>query len=112
MNSSTKNNSSNSFSNFYNNLLESAENNLNWEIKDVQFWICRILEFPEYSQLFKLFGVDGEILMMLTESDLKKIGIEKIGHRKKIISSIYKLKGKEFSCLEIQQKEKIKKNII
>ncbi|MDP6730745.1 MAG: SAM domain-containing protein, partial [SAR324 cluster bacterium] len=46
------------------------------------------LELGEYLYAFEENAIDAEALPELTDGDLKDLGIEKLGHRKKILKAI------------------------
>ena len=49
-------------------------------------WICDTLQLPKYYDLFISEGFDEiSLFLELSESDLKELGILKMGHRKKIL---------------------------
>jgi len=58
-----------------------------WKTEDVLKWIEEI-GYKEYSDLFKKNDIDGIELLKLSENDLKEMGIESIGHRRKIFEKI------------------------
>eukprot|EP01080_Neovahlkampfia_damariscottae_P001742 gene1742-511_t len=58
-----------------------------WKTEDVLKWIEEI-GYKEYSELFKKNDIDGIELLKLSENDLKEMGIDSIGHRRKIFEKI------------------------
>lgn len=54
---------------------------------DVGEWL-RGLGLEAYEQVFKDNGVDLEVLPQLTVDDLKEIGVQAVGHRRKILDTI------------------------
>eukprot|EP01120_Amphizonella_sp_Union-15-10_P008568 TRINITY_DN30_c0_g1_i2.p1 TRINITY_DN30_c0_g1~~TRINITY_DN30_c0_g1_i2.p1 ORF type:complete len:344 (-),score=58.48 TRINITY_DN30_c0_g1_i2:49-1011(-) len=55
---------------------------------DVCSWLSSTVGLPQYTKVFKDNDVDGSVLLSLTDSDLKDLGITSLGHRKKIMESI------------------------
>ena len=59
-------------------------------------WIVNTLKYPEYYELFVENGVDTlNVAKLVTKSELKAIGINKIGHQLKIMEGIQALKQNE-----------------
>merc|ERR1719295_1920265 len=59
-------------------------------------WVVDTLKYPEYFELFVENGVDTlNVAKLLTKSELKMIGINKIGHQLKIMEGIQALKQNE-----------------
>ena len=58
---------------------------------DIQKWLLQI-ELSQYLENFKNNDIDENTLLKLTENDLKEIGINSLGHRKKLIQEIKKVK--------------------
>ena len=59
-----------------------------WETKlDIGEWL-RGLGLQSYEQAFRDNGIDHEILPRLTVDDLKEIGVQAVGHRRKILDAI------------------------
>ena len=55
-------------------------------------WVVNTLKYPEYYELFVENGVDTlNVAKLLTKSELKMIGINKIGHQLKIMEGIQAL---------------------
>ena len=50
----------------------------------------RSIELPQYEDTFSANGIDYDTLLTLDDSDLKSIGIEMFGHRKKILNMLSK----------------------
>ncbi|CAK9177461.1 unnamed protein product [Ilex paraguariensis] len=70
----------------------------NWnhpERNGVRVWLNQ-LGLGRYAPVFEIHEVDDEVLPMLTLEDLKDMGINAVGSRRKMFSSIQKL-GKGFS---------------
>ncbi len=61
---------------------------------DIQKWLTE-LELSQYFENFKNNDIDENTLFELTESDLKEIGINSLGHRKILIEEIKKIKPKQ-----------------
>ena len=58
---------------------------------DIGAWL-RIIGLSEYEAVFRENAIDGEVLPDLTADDLKDIGVSSVGHRRKILSAISRLK--------------------
>ncbi|KAL1829162.1 hypothetical protein DCAR_0208481 [Daucus carota subsp. sativus] len=69
--------------------------NCNGERNGVRVWLNQ-LGLGRYAPVFEIHEVDDEVLPMLTLEDLKDMGINAVGSRRKMFSSIQKL-GKSFS---------------
>ena len=54
---------------------------------DIGEWL-RTLGLQSYEQTFRDNGIDLEILSHLTVEDLKEIGVQAVGHRRKILDAI------------------------
>lgn len=76
----------------YNPGLESLSEKLPglWSVKDVGTWLNAI-GLGAYGKIFAKNEIGGEELLDLTESEVTSLGITKLGHRKKIMSSIKSL---------------------
>src|SRR6201997_2567344 len=59
---------------------------------DVAAWL-RGLGLDQYAQLFRDNDIDGEILCGMTAEDLKELGINSFGHRRKLLNAITALGG-------------------
>ena len=71
------------------------ENILDWSIEDVCSFIDALnFDDGEISNLFRQNRVDGETLFGITVEELKEIGINALGIRKKIILEVQKLTSK------------------
>lgn len=57
----------------------------------VRAWLNR-LGLGRYAQVFEIHEVDDEVLPMLTLEDLKDMGINAVGSRRKMYCSIQKLR--------------------
>ncbi|WOH10680.1 hypothetical protein DCAR_0730150 [Daucus carota subsp. sativus] len=69
--------------------------NCNGERNGVRVWLNE-LGLGRYAPVFEIHEVDDEVLPMLTLEDLKDMGINAVGSRRKMFSSIQRL-GKNFS---------------
>lgn len=77
------------------NISVNTKNNLIKEAEEVYSWLHEIVHLPQYFDMFIDNGYDSMVTIMesLDEDDLQNtIGIEKKGHRKKIMIYIEKLK--------------------
>src|SRR5919108_6232326 len=54
---------------------------------DIGEWL-RSLGLQSYEQTFRDNGIDLEILPHLTVEDLKEIGVQAVGHRRKLLDAI------------------------
>ena len=70
---------------------------LHWEELDVSFWLMSIVQLPEYAQLFQENKISGQDLLLMTETKLKEMGVDKIGHRKVILSECLSLRENSFN---------------
>lgn len=70
-------------------------NNYNSERNGVRVWLNQ-LGLGRYAPVFEVHEVDDEVLPLLTLEDLKDMGINAVGSRRKMFCSIQKL-GKGFS---------------
>jgi class 3 adenylate cyclase/predicted ATPase len=59
---------------------------------DVATWL-RGLGLEQYAQLFRDNDIDGEILCGMTAEDLKELGINSFGHRRRLLNAIAALGG-------------------
>src|SRR5688500_10073640 len=57
---------------------------------DVGRWLLE-LGLAEYTEAFRDHQIDGEILVELTDADLKEIGVVALGARKKLLAAIRKM---------------------
>lgn len=64
-------------------------NSLNLNIRE---WL-KSIDLEEYVQLFISNNIDYEILLTIDGSDLKEMGINSLGHRKKILNFISEIKN-------------------
>ena len=62
------------------------------ENRAMAVWFCQTLKLPQYLDLFESQGFDElEMLSDLTDVLLKELGINKMGHRMKILKAINEL---------------------
>ena len=54
---------------------------------DVEDWL-RALGFERYQAAFRENDVDAELLLGLTDDDLKDIGVNSLGHRRRLLEAI------------------------
>ena len=72
-------------------MLDKEDKTLNESELEVQRWMVNILKLPQYFQLFIDNGYDEiETIMEMDDKELQDIGINKKGHRKKILRYIRK----------------------
>ena len=57
------------------------------ESGDIAVWL-RGLGLGQYQDAFAKNSVDAEVLLELTAEDLKELGVEQVGHRRKILAAI------------------------
>ena len=90
---------------------KSADNNDN-DKNEVAKWLKNIVELPQYLGQFEEEGYDDLLIIKetLTEEDLIKIGINKRGHRKKILLYASKLKFDDSN--DDDAKVNVKKNFM
>ena len=91
-------------------------NPLNWGEEEVLNWLVTICQLPEYCHLFHEKSVNGADLIVLSEVDLKEMGIELIGHRKLILyerallkENCRSLKERKLSCTTLTTKPLVDK---
>ena len=66
------------------------------EHNEMAIWFRRTLNLPQYLELFEAAGFgELEMLLDLTDSHLEKLGIDKMGHRLKILKGIRNLDEQE-----------------
>src|SRR5512147_1106360 len=58
---------------------------------DVSAWLAK-LGLERYTQLFRDNEIDADTLTTLTSEDLKDLGIELVGHRRKLLNAIESLR--------------------
>ena len=58
---------------------------------DVADWL-RTLGFERYEAAFRENDVDAELLLGLTDNDLKDIGVNSLGHRRRLLEAIAALR--------------------
>lgn len=66
-------------------------NVLLWSVEDVSQWLHH-LNMDEYRDIFVAHDIRGPELITLSRSDLKDLGISKVGHSKRILEAINDLK--------------------
>ncbi len=62
------------------------------ESGDIAVWL-RGLGLGQYQDAFAKNSVDAEVLLELTAEDLKELGVEQVGHRRKILAAIAALRA-------------------
>ena len=63
-----------------------------WSVSEVQQWLSEVVGLPAYSAAFQREAIDGEVLLDLTGDELHSaLGVDKLGHRKKLEKEIAKL---------------------
>lgn len=60
-------------------------------VPDVSGWLEE-MGFEKYAGIFEMHEVDGEVLPLLTFEDLKEMGINAVGPRRKLFTAIQRLK--------------------
>ncbi|KAG5357237.1 Protein STE50 [Yarrowia sp. C11] len=65
-----------------------------WTTDQVGQWISS-LGFPQYSKSFIDNNITGDVLVHLDHDDMSDIGVAKVGHRVRLLKSIYQMKEKE-----------------
>uniref|UniRef100_A0A914UTW8 WD repeat, SAM and U-box domain-containing protein 1 n=1 Tax=Plectus sambesii TaxID=2011161 RepID=A0A914UTW8_9BILA len=64
-----------------------------WNADDVCAWLARSLKTNEYGDRFRANSIDGQELLLLTDTMLKNaLGIESLGHRNRILRGIRQLR--------------------
>ena len=69
-----------------------------WKIQDVSTWLKQ-LGLDQYKEFFIKHQVDGNTLLSVDRSDLESIGVQSIGHQKKILTEV-ELMNREFKTKE------------
>lgn len=60
--------------------------------EEIRLWLTVTMKMPQYLPLFIRNGYDDmEIVREMTDSELSQIGIDKIGHRKKMLKYLHKM---------------------
>jgi len=62
----------------------------NWDERNVSDWLTAI-QLGQYRELFQENNIDGEALGTIGDDDLKNLGVNSLGHRRKILESRAKL---------------------
>lgn len=65
---------------------------LQWTVTETAAWL-EIQELGELRDLFTENSIAGAELLELSDDDMKLMGIQKLGHRKKLLRKIAALKG-------------------
>jgi len=68
------------------------ENPQNWSVDQVCNWLVKKVGILSCKELFRDEQIDGEVLLSLTEPDLKELGLS-FGNRKKILGALTTLKS-------------------
>ena len=89
------------------------ESPLFWDCEDLCYWIEEILRLPEYIASLKKKNINGKKLMKMIDSveELKKLGFNKIGHRKLLIQQFLLLAKKFHQQFPVKLKTKPPKSI-
>jgi hypothetical protein len=61
-------------------------------MQSVRQWLEQ-LGLPQYVEVFERNAVDLELLPELSDADLEKVGVDALGHRKKLLKAIAELNG-------------------
>jgi len=69
-------------------------------MQEISDWLKR-LGLEQYAHYFAENDIDFSILRDLTDQDLEKIGVQSLGHRRKLLRAIVELKGAENSAPEL-----------
>jgi class 3 adenylate cyclase len=69
-------------------------------MQEISDWLKR-LGLGQYAHCFAENDIDFSILRDLTDQDLEKIGVQSLGHRRKVLRAIAELKGVENSAPEL-----------
>jgi hypothetical protein len=69
-------------------------------MQEISDWLKRI-GLGQYAHCFAENDIDFSILRDLTDQDLEKIGVQSLGHRRKVLRAIAELKGVENSAPEL-----------
>ena len=64
-----------------------------WTVNDVFTWVDRVAEFPDYAQAFLACRIDGDLLLQITEEQLRDdVEMTNGLHRKRFLKCLTKLK--------------------
>lgn len=66
---------------------------MEWSTKEVTAWLATN-ELEMYKSVFEKESINGETLMELTPEELDSIGVKKLGHKKKLLRLIKKMKSR------------------
>ena len=66
---------------------------------EIADWLRR-LGLEQYEPAFRANDIDGSVLSKLTADDLISLGVNSIGHRRKLLDSIATLQGISSSAAE------------
>jgi class 3 adenylate cyclase len=69
-------------------------------MQEISDWLKR-LGLEQYAHCFTENDIDFSILRDLTDQDLEKIGVQSLGHRRKLLRAIVEFKGVENSAPEL-----------
>src|ERR1700721_4372173 len=70
---------------------QSARGALEAAMQDIADWL-KGLGFEQYTRCFDENDIDFSVLRDLTDQDLEKIGVESLGHRRKLLRAMADLK--------------------
>jgi len=62
-------------------------------MQSVREWLERVA-LPQYTDIFERNAIDFDVLRELSENDLEKLGVNALGHRKKLLKAIAELNGR------------------
>lgn len=64
-----------------------------WSTQQVATWLDTVVVLPQYKQAFIEHGITGRVLLDLDKHDLQSLGVQIVGHQKRIQKSIHDLKN-------------------
>ena len=75
---------------------------------NIEDWL-RDLGLERYADAFRQNAIDAQILPTLTIEDLKDLGVDIVGHRRKLLNAIAALAQSDFAATESDQGERVTK---
>ena len=55
--------------------IDNLAGRITWSVDDVAGWLCKSVELPQYCDLFRDHGVDGDALSRLDAAGLRELGV-------------------------------------
>ncbi len=70
-----------------------------WTVQQCIEWITETMKMPEYTKALQENEITGDVLLQLSNGDWKEMGVQKLGHRKRLENGVEELKLNKFSTL-------------